>query len=79
VETTWNDLRPLLASGEIFTTTRFSASNASRRWIDFHESSPDRRPRGLGIAINLYRRSDDYGAGDSNPDRQCRLSNQAES
>ena len=79
VETTWNDLKPLLLSGEIFTTTRFSARDARRRWIDLHDAGPDRQVRGLGIAINPYRLSDNYSTADANPDRQCRLSTQAES
>ena len=79
IETTWNDIKPLLASGEIFTITRFSASNASQRWIDLHGAVSDRQLRGIGVAINPYRLSDNYSATDSNPNRQCRLSTQAES
>lgn len=78
LDTTWSDIRPMLASGALFTSTQFSARDPARRWIDLHDPAPDRAPRGLGIAINPYRLSDDYSAAAS-PDRGCRLSTQAQS
>jgi hypothetical protein len=70
--TTWKDLAPLLASGEIFTTTRYSARDPSKKWLGAHPNKPDRRGIGVGIFINPYRISDDY-EGDRNPDRRVML------
>ncbi len=71
-DATWNDLKPMLASGEIFTSTRYHGSDASRRWISDHPDGA-REPAGVGIFINPYRLSDDYGAGDANPNRRALL------
>jgi hypothetical protein len=77
-ETTWRDLRPLLESGEIFTSTRYSARDPRKRWIDEHAAAPDRRPMALGIFINPYRTSYDPDD-DAPPDRRAMLITHAES
>lgn len=77
-ETTWSDLKPMLASGEIFTSTRYSAADRRKRWIEHHPEAADRTPKGLGVFINPYRVSDDYSErGDA--ERNVVLITQAES
>ena len=71
-DSTWLDLKPMLESGEIFTTTRYSSRNRSRRWINEHPPARGREPTGLGIFINPYRISNDYER-DSRPDRRVML------
>lgn len=58
-QTTWNDVKPLLESGEIFTTTRYSRRDERRRWIQEHPAAPGRRPKAVGLFINPYRLSYD--------------------
>ena len=77
-ETTWNDVKPMLESGEIFTSTRFDARDPSRRWISDHPAG-DREPMGIGLFINPYRLSDDYGSGDGSPNRRAYLVTHASS
>lgn len=66
--TTWADIRPSLASGEIFESTRYSEQSPDRRWIDEHPNVSGRSPLGIGLFINPYRISDDYDT-DPAPDR----------
>lgn len=77
-DTTWNDIKPLLTSGEIFTSTRFDKDDPGRRWIDDHPAG-GREPACVGIFINPYRLSDNYGTADSSPNRRVFLVTHASS
>lgn len=76
--TSWLDIKPLLETGEIFVSTRYSAEHTDREWINHHPYKPDRQPKGLSIFINPYRLSENYQS-DPNPDRGVILVTSAES
>ena len=50
-ETTWLDIKPMLESGEIFRSTRYSAKNSGLKWIGHHPNATERKNQGFGILI----------------------------
>lgn len=76
-QTTWNQIKPHLASGVIFTGT------SGINWLNEHpptlaSGSPvDKRPRGISVFINPYRINPNYD--DPNPDRNVLFVTYAES
>lgn len=64
IETTWNTIRPDLLSGDLFTGVR-----GGTRWLSAHDRTLASGapvtpiPRGIGLFINPYRKSDNYDPG----------------
>ncbi|QZZ20976.1 FAD-binding protein [Leptothermofonsia sichuanensis E412] len=78
IDTTWNQIKPHLESGAIFTGT------SGINWLNDHPRTLDTlspsgqpqsvtpQPRGISVFINPYRRSDNYTT-DPSPDRDVML------
>jgi hypothetical protein len=78
INTTWNTIRPDLLSGDLFTGVR-----GGTRWLAAHDRTLASGapvtpiPRGIGIFINPYRKSDNYDPG-APADRDVMLITHAE-
>lgn len=66
-ETTWNRIKPFIASGEIFRTTKFDRDRPP--WIQAHPDAAGKTPQGIGLFINPYRKSYDIKSPEFNDRR----------